>query len=43
MEHLIPELMGQKDSGMLERASITDGGALTDRFAYLKEYLEGKE
>ena len=43
MEHVIPELMGLKDSGMLERASIAEGGALTQRYGYLQDYLEGKE
>jgi saccharopine dehydrogenase (NAD+, L-lysine-forming) len=42
LEHVIPELMGLKDSGMLERASITERGALTDRYGYLQDYLEGK-
>jgi len=42
VEHVIPELMGLKDSGMLERASIAEGGALTHRYGYLQEYLEGK-
>ena len=43
IEHVIPELLGLKETGMLERASITEGGALTEGFAYLKHYLEGKE
>ena len=42
LEHVIPELMGLKDSGMLERASITERGALTHRYGYLQDYLEGK-
>jgi alanine dehydrogenase len=43
MEHVIPELIGLRDTGMLDRASISDGGALTERYAYLQNYLEGKE
>ncbi|MEN8227496.1 MAG: NAD(P)-dependent oxidoreductase [Bacteroidota bacterium] len=43
MEHVIPELVGLKETGMLERASITRGGALTERYAYLQRYLEGTE
>ena len=43
MEHVIPELLGIRDTGMLERASITRGGALTGAYAYLADYLAGKE
>ena len=39
---VIPEILGQQDSGMLARASITEGGALTPPYAYLKNYLEGR-
>ncbi len=43
MEHVIPELLELKNTGMLDRASITENGALTENYAYLKDYLEGKE
>ena len=43
MEHVIPELLGIRDTGMLERASITQGGALTPAYAYLADYLAGRE
>lgn len=43
MEHVIPELLGIRDTGMLERASITQGGALTGAYSYLADYLAGKE
>lgn len=43
MEHVIPELLGLEDTGMLDRASISSRGALTERYAYLQDYLEGKE
>ncbi len=43
MEHVIPEILGLADTGMLDRASITSQGALTQRYAYLQNYLEGKE
>lgn len=39
--HVIPELVGEIDSGMLDRASIAEGGKLTPPYAYLKNYLEG--
>lgn len=42
-EHVIPELLGQKDTGMLHRATVADGGVLTAPFSYLQDYLEGKE
>ena len=43
MEHVLPELLGREDTGMLDRASISSGGALTEAYAYLQNYLEGKE
>jgi alanine dehydrogenase len=42
-EHVIPELLGIRDSGMLDRASITDKGELTPDYAYLEGYLAGRE
>lgn len=41
--HVLPELLGLKDTGMIGNASITENGALTSEFAYLKDYLAGKE
>lgn len=41
VEHVVPELLGLRDTGMLDRAAIADGGALTPPYAYLKNYLEG--
>ncbi len=43
MEHVIPELLGTRDTGMLGRASITDKGGLTPPYAYLEDYLAGRE
>lgn len=43
MEQVIPELAGMRDTGMLERASIAAGGKLTGGYAYLQDYLEGRE
>jgi len=43
MEHVIPELLGTRETGMLDRASITQNGALTPPYAYLADYLAGKE
>jgi len=43
IEHVIPELLGARDTGMLERASITQNGALTSTYKYLEDYLAGRE
>ncbi|MCK5134475.1 MAG: hypothetical protein KAR19_01710 [Bacteroidales bacterium] len=43
MEHVIPELLGLKDTGMLARASIAENGRLTGTYAYLQDFLDGKE
>lgn len=43
MEHVIPELLGIRDSGMLDRASIASRGELTPSYAYLEGYLAGRE
>ena len=31
------------DTGIIERATIAKDGKLTERYAYLQDYLEGKE
>lgn len=41
MEQVVPELTGERDTGMLARACIAGDGRLTDGFAYLQDYLEG--
>lgn len=43
MEHVIPELLGERDTGMLNRASITEGGSLTLHYDYLSDFLAGLE
>lgn len=43
MEHVIPELLGTRDSGMLDRASIASRGELTPGYVYLEGYLAGRE
>ncbi len=42
-EHVLPELLGIKGTGMLARASITENGQLTKAYGYLQDYLEGKD
>lgn len=42
-EHVIPELLDIKETGMLGRATIAEGGSLSARYSYLEDYLEGRE
>lgn len=39
MEHVIPAFFNGDKDGILERARMTQGGKLTPRFAYLKDYV----
>jgi len=43
IENVIPEIVGQLDTGMLDRASITEGGSLTSPYEYLLDYLAGAD
>jgi len=43
MEHVIPELLGERDTGMIERATIATAGTLTPPYNYLSAFLEGRE
>ncbi len=43
MDKVYPSLFGHDDTGMIERATITKNGKLTEQYAYLQNYLEGKE
>lgn len=40
-ERVLPSLFGEDKDGMIERATITKNGKLTERFNYLSEYVEG--
>ena len=42
LEHVIPAFFNNDESGILQRAKITENGKLTKRFDYLQDYLEGK-
>jgi len=42
MEHVIPAFFNGDKDGILERAKITEKGKLTERFAYLQDYVDGK-
>ena len=41
--HVFPELLGLKDTGMIQKATIAESGELTAEYDYLQDYLEGKE
>ena len=44
LEHVIPAFFDEDHNRILERAQITTKeGGLTERFSYLKDYIEGKE
>lgn len=42
MEHVIPAFFNNDKDGILQRAKITENGKLTQRFAYLQDYVDGK-
>nr|WP_298660225.1 NAD(P)-dependent oxidoreductase [uncultured Flavobacterium sp.] len=43
LQHVIPAFYNNDTDGILERAKITENGKLTPRFAYLQDYVDGKE
>lgn len=42
MQHVIPAFFNNDKDGILQRAKMTENGKLTERFAYLQEYVDGK-
>jgi len=42
-ENIFDLLLGDDPDGVIERATITKGGKLMPQFAYLQDYLEGKD
>ena len=42
MKHVIPAFFNNDKDGILQRAKITENGKLTERFAYLQEYVDEK-
>lgn len=42
VEHVIPEVLGERNSGMLARATITRDGGLSEPYRYLKNFLDGR-
>lgn len=41
LEHVIPAFFNNDERGILKRAKITENGKLTERFAYLQDYVDG--
>jgi alanine dehydrogenase len=42
MEYVLPDLLKGFDRPMIKNATITENGNLTERFEYLRDYLEGR-
>ena len=42
MKHVIPAFFNGDKDGILQRAKITENGKLTERFAYLQDYVDEK-
>ena len=43
VKHVIPAFFNKDADGILERARMTKNGKLTKRYAYLQDYVDGKE
>ncbi|TBN05604.1 alanine dehydrogenase [Hyunsoonleella flava] len=43
LQHVIPAFFNNDANGILERAKITENGELTERFSYLRDYVDGLE
>ncbi|PZR19205.1 MAG: alanine dehydrogenase [Flavobacterium psychrophilum] len=43
LEHIIPAFFNNDKDNVLSRSQITDGGKLTEKFRYLKDYINEKE
>lgn len=43
LENVIPAFFNDDADGVLARAKMTENGKLTPRFAYLQDYVDGKE
>jgi alanine dehydrogenase len=42
LEQVIPAFFNEDKDGVLKRAKVTENGKLTERFAYLQDYVDGK-
>ena len=43
IDNVLPHLLGDDVEEVIKRATITENGQLTERFAYLQDYVDGKE
>ena len=43
LQHVIPAFFNNDKDGILARAKMTENGKLTERFAYLQDYVDGLE
>lgn len=43
IEKVLSHLIDDDTNGIIQRATITENGSLTERFFYLQDYLKGKE
>ncbi len=43
LKHVIPAFFNNDENGVLERACMTKNGKLTKRYAYLQNFVDGKE
>ena len=43
VQKVFPSLLGKDSKGIIERATIAKDGRLTKKFAYLQNYLDGKD
>ncbi|MCF8371733.1 MAG: NAD(P)-dependent oxidoreductase [Bacteroidales bacterium] len=43
IERVFPSLFGEDKNGIIQRATITKGGKLTERYSYLQDFVDGKE
>ena len=41
VHHILPNLIGEDTDDIIKRASITTEGALTERYGYLQDYVNG--
>lgn len=42
LQHVIPAFYNNDKDGVLARAKMTENGKLTERYAYLQDYIDGK-
>jgi saccharopine dehydrogenase (NAD+, L-lysine-forming) len=42
VERVLPELLGNDEKGVIQRATIARNGKLTEQFSYLQDYVDGR-